>query len=379
MKHPRSSILLWGCLLLKTSLLYVLLTLCEVLCYNRNRWICFERRINLKQEYYDDCPYYLEDFLTNLRIIRNRADRTEEAYYIDIRTFLRYLKIKHRDVSEGTEWKDITISDVPIEYIENFTLNDAHVYLRYLKDKRGNETATRARKCSALKQFYSYLHKRAGLIDSDPMTDLELPAVKNKLPKFLSLEDSIKLLDSIESKNKARDYCIITLFLNCGMRLSELVALNFEDYSKENRTLRLFGKGSKERIIYLNESCIDALEDYIHNARPNETAADRNAIFLSANKTRINKRRVQQIIEESLARAGLSNLGITTHKLRHTAATLMYQYGGVDTLVLKEQLGHKSVGTTEIYTHLSNENLRAAAEATPLSSRTNSKKKDVQD
>ena len=328
----------------------------------------------MKQEYYDDCPYYLEDFLTNMKVIRNRADRTEEAYYIDIRTFLRYLKVKHRDVPDNTEWGEITIADVPIEYIENFTLNDAHVYLRFLKDKRGNETATRARKCSALKQFYLFLHQKAKLIEDDPMTNLELPTVKNKLPKYLSLEDSNKLLDSIDSNNKARDYCIILLFLNCGMRLSELVALNFADYSRDNRTLRLFGKGSKERIIYLNDACIDALDDYITNFRPNETAKDKNAIFLSANKTRINKRRVQQIVEENLERAGLSNLGITTHKLRHTAATLMYQYGGVDTLVLKEQLGHKSVGTTEIYTHLSNENLKAAAEATPLAARKNEKK-----
>ena len=304
-----------------------------------------------------------------MRIIRNRADRTEEAYYIDLRTFLRYLKVKHRDVPAETEWSDIRIDDVPIEYIESFTLNDAHVYLRFLKDKRGNETATRARKCSALKQFYIYLHQKAKLIESNPMTDLELPTVKNKLPKFLSLDDSIKLLESIDSKNKTRDYCIILLFLNCGMRLSELVGLNLEDYSKANRTLRLFGKGSKERIIYLNDSCIEALDDYINNARPNETARDKNAIFLSANKTRINKRRVQQIVEESLSRAGLANTGITTHKLRHTAATLMYQYGGVDTLVLKEQLGHKSVGTTEIYTHLSNENLKAAAESNPLANK----------
>ena len=304
-----------------------------------------------------------------MRIIRNRADRTEEAYYIDLRTFLRYLKVKHRDVPAETEWSDIRIDDVPIEYIESFTLNDAHVYLRFLKDKRGNETATRARKCSALKQFYIYLHQKAKLIESNPMTDLELPTVKNKLPKFLSLDDSVKLLESIDSKNKTRDYCIILLFLNCCMRLSELVGLNLEDYSKANRTLRLFGKGSKERIIYLNDSCIEALDDYINNARPNETARDKNAIFLSANKTRINKRRVQQIVEESLSRAGLANTGITTHKLRHTAATLMYQYGGVDTLVLKEQLGHKSVGTTEIYTHLSNENLKAAAESNPLANK----------
>ena len=335
----------------------------------------------MKAEYYADCPYYLEDFLTNIKIIKNRADRTEEAYYIDIRTFLRYLKVKHRDVPDGTEWGSIVISDVPLEYVENFTLNDAYVYLRYLKDVRHNETATRSRKCSALKQFYSFLHLKAKLIDSDPMEHLELPTVKHKLPKFLSLEESLQLLNSVESKNQSRDYCIILLFLNCGMRLSELVGLNLGDYSRQNKTLRLFGKGSKERIIYLNDTCIEALDDYIDNHRPNETAKDKEAIFLSANKTRINKRRVQQIVEESLKKAGLANIGISTHKLRHTAATLMYQYGGVDTLVLKEQLGHKSVGTTEIYTHLSDDNLRRAADANPLAKLASgeSKKKDKED
>ena len=184
---------------------------------------------------------------------------------------------------------------------------------------------------------------------------------------------------SIDSKYQTRDYCIILLFLNCGMRLSELVGLNLADYSRQNRTLRLFGKGSKERIIYLNDACIEALDDYIENARPKETAKDKEAIFLSANKTRINKRRVQQIVEENLARAGLANIGISTHKLRHTAATLMYQYGGVDALVLKEQLGHKSVGTTEIYTHLSDENLKRAANANPLSNMAAPKKKKPAD
>ncbi len=321
----------------------------------------------MKEKYISDCPYYLMDFLTNMRIVKDRADRTEEAYYIDIRTFLRYLKIKHHDVNSDVKWTEISISDVPIEYVENFSLNDAYLYLRFLKEERGNETATRARKTSALKQFYIYLHKKAKLINENPIADLELPRVKNKLPKYLSLEDSIKLLNSIDSKFKERDFCIILLFLNCGMRLSELVSLNLQDYSRDNLTLRLLGKGNKERIIYINQSCEEALNNYIDNYRPNETAKDKNAIFLSANKTRINKRRVQQIVEENLKRAGLSNMGITTHKLRHTAATLMYQHGDVDTLVLKDVLGHKSIATTEIYTHLSNENLKQAAQSNPLS------------
>ena len=324
----------------------------------------------MKQKYIDDCPYYLEDFLTNLKIIKDRADRTEEAYYIDIRTFLRYLKIKHKAASLIDDWSDIAISDVPIEWVEHFTLPDAYVYLKFLKDVRNNGTATRARKTSALKQFYSYLSNKVKLIEENPLRDLELPI-------FLSLEESIKLLESIDSKNKDRDYCIIVLFLNCGMRLSELVGLNISDYSRDNKTLRVLGKGNKQRIVYLNQSCIEALNNYLDYIRPNETAKDKDAIFLSANKTRINKRRVQQIVEENLKRAGLSNLGVTTHKLRHTAATLMYQHGNVDTLVLRDILGHKSISTTEIYTHLSDENLRQAADANPLSKMKNNSKNNV--
>lgn len=319
----------------------------------------------MKQSYLNDCPEYLRAFLTDLTLIRDRGDRTEEAYYIDIRTFLRYLKISNGVVPADTDYKKITISDVPIGMIASFSLSNAYEYMGYLKNVRKNSTATRARKTSALKQFYSYLFKKAHLIDSDPLTDLELPKVKNKLPKYLSLDESLKLLRNVESKYQQRDYCIMVLFLNCGMRLSELVGLDINDYSRDNRTLRLFGKGRKERIIYLNDACIDALNDYL-DVRP-KVESEKNAIFLSRNNKRIDKRRVQQIVEENLTRAGLGNLGISTHKLRHTAATLMYQYGNVDTLVLKNILGHKSISTTEIYTHLSNESMKQAADSSPLS------------
>lgn len=323
----------------------------------------------MKAEYMDDCPEYVRDFLLNLKLIRDRADRTEEAYYIDIRTFLRYLKIKNKLVDSDTPFGSITIKDVPFSYLENFTLFDAYEYMNYLKESRDNSTATRARKTSALKQLFSYLHNKAKLLEKNPLEDLELPRIKNKLPKYLSLEQSIELLKNIDSKHKTRDYCIICLFLNCGMRLSELVGLNIADYSKESRTLRLFGKGSKERIVYLNDSCIEAIEAYLKE-RP-KNAKDKDALFISMQLNRINKRRVQAIVEEMLQKAGLSNLGVTTHKLRHTAATLMYQHGGVDPLVLKEVLGHKSIATTEIYTHLSNENLKNAAEANPLANNKN--------
>ena len=326
----------------------------------------------MKQEYMDDCPEYIKDYLLNLRLIKDRADRTEEAYYLDIRTFLRYLKLKHKDVDSDTPYSKITVRDVPFSYIENFTLYDAYEFMNYLKETRCNSTATRARKTSAIKQLYSYLHNKAKMLEVNPLEDLELPRVKNKLPKFLSLEQAVDLLKNIDSRHKTRDYCIICLFLNCGMRLSELVGLNIVDYNKENRTLRLFGKGSKERIVYLNDACISAIEGYLKDRPTN--SKDPDAMFLSQQLKRIDKRRVQFIVEEMLKKAGLSNLGVSTHKLRHTAATLMYQHGGVDPLILKEILGHKSIATTEIYTHLSNENLKKAAEASPLADKIPDKK-----
>ena len=177
----------------------------------------------MKQAYVDDCPYYLDDFLTYLKVVKDRSDRTVEAYFIDIRSFLRYLNVKHHAVPTETPFNKIKIKETPIEWLECFSLNDAYVYLKYLKDERNNSTKTRARKCSALKQFYVYLCKKAKLISNNPLDDLELPHINQALPKYLSLEQSLELLRNIDSKNQVRDYCIITLFLNCGMRLSELV------------------------------------------------------------------------------------------------------------------------------------------------------------
>lgn len=334
----------------------------------------------MKKEYLADCPEYLEQFLTYLKVIQVRAARTEEAYYIDLRTFLRYLKIQNGLCDPAAKWEDITIKDVPFESVKRFTLGGAHKYLYYLAQERGNSTSTRARKCSALKKFYEYLTVKADdpayRLTENPVEHLEAPQRKHKDPRFLTLEQSLQMLENIDSEHRERDYCMICLFLNCGMRLSELVGLNLNDYSLENRTLRLFGKGSKERIVYLNNACIKALEDYLLIRRTVNTPTE--AIFLSGRNTRISRRRVQQIVEEMLKRAGLANLGITTHKLRHTAATLMYQHGGVDTLVLRDVLGHKSIATTEIYTHLGNENLKNAAESSPLANVGMSKKKREQ-
>ncbi|MCD7742621.1 MAG: tyrosine recombinase XerC [Ruminococcus sp.] len=318
----------------------------------------------MKKEYRDDCPEYLLGFLTHLRVIENRAPRTEEAYYTDLRCFLRYLLIDHNDVDPNkTAWESISIKNVPFDYLKSFTLYDAYNYLRWLADDRNNSPKTRARKTSALKHFYNYLANKSHQLESNPLETLESPHTTSSLPKYLTLGEAQQLLATIETKNTERDYCIITLFLNCGMRLSELCGIDMGDISFENRTLRLFGKGRKERIVSLNNACITALNDYLPHRKTEGTTCD--ALFFSNKKNRISKRRVQEIVEECIKKAGLSNMGITTHKLRHTAATLMYQ-NGVDTLVLKDVLGHKSIATTEIYTHLNDENIKEAIDANPL-------------
>ena len=321
----------------------------------------------MKDSYRQDCPAYLRDFLTYIRVVRNHTEHTEENYFFDLRTFLRYLKIHNGDVPPDTPMSEISIKDVPLEYVENFSLMNAYEFMSFLMDERNNINSSRSRMTSSLRQFYEYLASKAMLIKHNPIEQLEHPKSVQKLPKFLELEQSRKLLSEIDSNNQKRDFCIITLFLNCGMRLSELVGLNVGDYSEEARTLRVFGKGQKERIIYINDACISAINDYL-KVRPT-SVIDPDALFLSShanNIKRLSNRRVQRIVEDQLNRAGLGNLGISTHKLRHTAATLMYEYGGVDPMVLKDVLGHKSVATTQIYTHLSDADRKKAAENSPL-------------
>lgn len=332
----------------------------------------------MRQEYINDCPEYLKDFLRYVRVVRNHTERTEEAYYTDLRVFLRYLKIIHNDVSNDVDFNQITIADVPLDYIKQFSLNDAYEYMSYLNDVRKNSNAARSRKTSSLRRFFDYLHNKSMLLEDNPLEHLEHPKPSKRLPKFLELEQSQELLENIDSKNLERDYCIITLFLNCGMRLSELAGLNLNDYakSKSGATLRLFGKGQKERIVYLNQACIEALDAYI-KVRPKSTL-ETNAIFLSShanNLTRLSTRRIQRIVDDQLKHAGLGNLGISVHKLRHTCATLMYEYGNVDVMVLKDILGHVNLATTEIYTHLSDKDRRKAAESSPLANMRQSQKK----
>lgn len=237
--------------------------------------------------------------------------------------------------------------------------------MNYLSDNRKNNASTRARKVSSLRSFFNYLANKTHQIDDNPTKDLDTPKRKSALPKFLTLEDSLELLKSVNGPYKERDYCILTLFLNCGMRLSELVNIDLCDI-RGNNTLKLTGKGNKERIIYLNQACNDAIENYL-KVRPRDGIKDRQALFISKQKKRISPKTVQALVYKYLADAKLDNQGFSVHKLRHTAATLMYQHGNVDIRILKDILGHCNLGTTEIYTHLSNKQMEKAADSNPLS------------
>ena len=322
-----------------------------------------------------ECPRYLNEFFTFQRVVKIKSERTLESYYIDLRIFLRYVKKNMGGVSPDTPMKDITISDVPIEWVRDFSKLDILNYLSYVATERKNTAKTRHRKLASLKVFYKCLYRDLGLIPNDPAKDVDYPKMHEHLPKFLTLDDSIRLLSNMNRDDPFyyRDYCIITLFLNCGMRLSELVGLNLQDVNLDERTMRLLGKGNKERIIHINDACADSIVQYISERQP--SPVEPNALFLSKRGTRITNRRVQQIVDNALKDSNLDHQGYSTHKLRHTAATLMYQHGNVDTLILKEILGHKSISTTEIYTHISNESVKEAMDASPLANIRNSKNK----
>lgn len=320
----------------------------------------------MKHEILVSAPPIIRDFLTYNESIKGKSATSIDEYYLDLQTFFRYIKMMRGMVDKNTEFSDISISDVDISLIKTITLSDIYAFLVFCKNDRGNNAATRARKGSTIRIFFKYLTFQVHLLDSNPAELLESPKMKKSLPKHLTLEESKKLLSSVDGNNKERDYCILTLFLNCGMRLSELCGLNVTDIGTDG-SLRLLGKGNKERIVYLNGACIDALAAYLPN-RPVDgvPVTEKNALFLSRNKKRISNKTVQHIVYTYLDKAGLSGRGLSTHKLRHTAATLMYQHGNVDIRVLKDILGHANLGTTQIYTHVSNEQVKDALSANPL-------------
>lgn len=318
----------------------------------------------MKKEELKDFPQLVQDYFVYQLAIRNKSELTVLEYASDLRSFLRFLKHKENIFSDSKNFNDIIISDFPEEKILCVTNKDAIAFLSFCSTELGNNAATRARKASTLRSFYKWLTYHENRLDSNPMEHLESPKAKKALPKYLTMDDCLTLLKAIDGPNKERDFCIVIFFLNCGLRLSELVSLNYNDI-RSDRSMKVTGKGNKERIIYLNDACIEAFEAYM-KVRPNDGLKDRNALFISRNKNRLSNKSVQHIIYTLLDKAGLSGMGLSTHKLRHTAATLMYQHGNTDIMLIKEILGHENLGTTQIYTHVVNSQLQQAVDSNPL-------------
>ena len=320
----------------------------------------------MKLEILQSCPIVIRDFLTYNETIKGKSSGSVEGYYLDLRSFFRYLLIIRGIADKKTDFEEIDISPVDLELIKTVTISDLYAFLVFCKEERNNNTATRARKTSTLRLFFKYLSSQTHQIENNPAEMLEAPKVKQALPKHLTLEDSLELLNSVDGANKERDYCILTLFLNCGLRLAELCSLNLSSISSEG-TMTVVGKGNKERMVYLNDACLSAITEYL-KVRPNEgvPATEKNALFISRNKKRISPKTVQHIVKTYLEKSGLGSMGFSTHKLRHTAATLMYQHGDVDIRVLKDILGHANLGTTQIYTHVSNKQIKHAVDQNPL-------------
>ncbi|HPY97490.1 MAG TPA: tyrosine recombinase XerC [Clostridia bacterium] len=310
---------------------------------------------------YEDLPDYSRDFLSYLETIQNRSPQTVNEYYYDIRMFLRFVKILKFNAKE--EFDEITVKDMDVRVLEKLTLSDFYAYMTFLSRNRGASSKTRARKVASLRSFYKYLFSKVKLINNNPALELETPKHKKGLPRYLNLEESTKLLDNVESRHEKRDFAMLTLLLNCGIRISELVGINITDYRDD--TIKISGKGNKERTIYLNDACRNAINEYMA-VRPNDKAVDKNAMFLSERYTRISRKTVHVIVKKQLSNAGIDTTKYSAHKLRHTAATLMYKHGDVDIRALQRILGHESIATTEIYTHLDDEQLRSATKKNPL-------------
>ena len=322
-----------------------------------------------------DAPQILRDFLIYHETIRGHSKATVDEYYLDLRTFFRFLKLSRGLVPRTTELDEISIADVDVPFVASVTLAEVYDFLAYLARDRvkqanspepeyGLSASSRARKISAIRSFFKYLTMKAKLLDENPVQDLDSPKIPKTLPRYLTLEESQRLLSAVEGKNRERDYCILCVFLNCGLRISEIVGLNVSDYRGES--LRVVGKGNKERTVYLNDACRDAIDRYLEVrkllAPPRVTA-----MFLSNRRARISCDSIQVMVKKNLTKAGLDASLYSAHKLRHTAATLMLQ-NGVDVRTLQEVLGHENLNTTQIYTHIDNAELRTASDANPLSS-----------
>ena len=319
----------------------------------------------------------LDDYLNYMETIKGSSSNTVKEYYFDLRTFFRFIKVRYKLVDSSIEFKEIPITDISLDLIKKITIQDLHAYISYADKKLNNGNFAKSRKVASIRSFFHYLCTIINVIDKNPADSLEFPKRDLRHPVYLTLEESENLLDIVlDNKNeeyKKRDYSIIMLFLNCGLRLSELSSINI-DSIKDRDTLTVIGKGNKERTVFLNQATYEAIEDYL-TVRPID-CKDKKALFISKRKQRLGNRGIQYMIDKYLEKSGLSTDIYSTHKLRHTAATLMYKYGNVDIRALQEILGHESVATTQIYTHIDNKRLREAIDSNPLANRKNKEAED---
>ena len=322
---------------------------------------------------YSNAPAVLKEFLYYSQTIKGLSPRTVEGNFIDLQLFFRFLIQKRNNCIDNNSINDVSINHIDLNFISSITQSDILEFLYFITNERNNSAASRARKISSIRSYFKYMTLKTNQLSHNPAEHIEMPQIKKRLPKYLTLEQSIELLNNTQSSFSERDYCIILLFLSCGMRLSELAGINIKDIS--NDTLRIIGKGNKERFVYLNDACIAAINDYIAVRNTIVSPASEPALFISKKtKKRMSTRRIEQVVEECLQRSGLSQMGFSAHKLRHTAATLLYRSGNADMLALKEILGHEHVSTTEIYTHISDEAIKKAAKSSPLATFKKSKK-----
>ncbi len=320
---------------------------------------------------YQDCPQVLRDFLTYHENIKGQSPKTISEYYLDLRMFLRFILLMRSDMPVRTNLDEINIRRIDIDFIREITTSDVFDFLSYLANDRqtnasgdyGISASSRARKLSAIKSFYKYLTVRTKQLQENPVADLEYPKLRKSLPRYLTLEQSAALLQAISGPNQVRDYAIVMIFLNCGIRRSELVGLNINDVYEDR--LRIVGKGNKERFVYFGASCRKAISAYMVE-RNKKVLSDNRALFGSRDNNRISVTAVHRLIKKYLLLAGLDADNFSAHKLRHTAATMMLS-GGVDVKTVQEVLGHENLNTTQIYTHIENTELKIAAEANPLS------------
>lgn len=317
-------------------------------------------------EIYSKCPVFLKNYLTYMSVIKGKSQNTVTQYYYDLRIFLRYIIMTEKNLHED-EFNNIEIIDFDFEKIKKITLDDLYAFMAYINNEHSSNDSFRARKVASLRSFFNYLYIKEKSISENPAQNLDTPKLKARLPKYLSLEQSIDLLKVIDGKNKQRDLAMFTLFLTCGLRLSELVGINIKDIDFKKKTLKVIGKGNKERIVFINDLCVDTIKKYLE-VRPNEglIGDDRNALFISNKSTRITGRSVERIAKKYFDLAGIDSDVYTPHKLRHTAATIMYRDGNVDVRTLQKILGHESLSTTQIYTHVSDEFMENAAKKNPL-------------